>query len=363
MKKTLIIILITLLTTISLITHNSKDINQEQTTNLIVTTGQNKVYDINGNIINRTKTNDYYGQDADYNHLNFSFTLNTNGTTYDNNTNLTWITSPASGKMTYQEALEYAKNFEFAGYTDWRLPTVKELFSISDFEQGWPYIDQNYFLFNEGSTSSSKSDGQFWTNNYSYVDDSRLNNIAFGVNHATGHIKAYKASSSGVGAKYVRLVRGEEAYINNFQDNQDQTITDLTTNLMWMQDDLNVYVEWEEALTIAQNYEFAGHTDWRLPTVKELQNIVDYSGVYPAIDQTYFNISYNEKNENYYFWTSTSAYFSKSSPSYDSAWYVAFGYTSHGAGSVRFSPKYEESTALREGGDNILNSIRLVRNI
>ncbi len=50
-------------------------------------------------------------------------------------------------------------------------------------------------------------------------------------------------------------------------------------------------------------------------------------------------------------------------PQYDSAWYVAFGYTSHGAGAVRFSPKYEGSFALSEGEDNILNSVRLVRNV
>lgn len=31
-----------------------------------------------------------------------------------------------------------------------------------------------------------------------------------------------------------------------------------------------------------------GHSDWRMPTMKELQSIVDYSGVNPAIDPTYF---------------------------------------------------------------------------
>jgi hypothetical protein len=77
-----------------------------------------------------------------------------------------------------------------------------------------------------------------------------------------------------------------------------------------------------------------------------------------------------DENVNCYFWTSTSAYFSKAEPTNAYAWYVAFGYAvgndgkdSHGAGVIRFSPKYTESTAALEGGDNILNSVRAVRTI
>jgi hypothetical protein len=39
------------------------------------------------------------------------------------------------GSMTWQEALEWAKNFEYAGYSDWRLPNAKELQSIVDYTQ------------------------------------------------------------------------------------------------------------------------------------------------------------------------------------------------------------------------------------
>ncbi|MFI3258271.1 MAG: DUF1566 domain-containing protein, partial [Spirochaetales bacterium] len=208
----------------------------------------------------------------------------------------------------------------------------------------------------------SKEGGQFWTISESAVDQARLKGIAFGVNHVTGHIKAYPSNNTQMG-KYVRAVRGDVYAQNQFVDNGDGTTTDNATGLMWSTLDLGVAVDWEEALALCENAELAGYTDWRLPDVKELQSIVDYSGVYPAINHDYFECTELPENENYYFWTSTSAYFSAQDPRYNSAWYVAFGYTSHGAGAVRFSPKYVGSDAIAEGEDNILNSVRLVRNI
>ncbi len=217
------------------------------------------------------------------------------------------------------------------------------------------------------STSSdgsiSKEEGQYWCADYNLVEgDERLGDIAFGVNHLTGHIKAYPANSTQMG-KYVRAVRGDVYGEEDYTNNGDGTITDNASALMWMEADLGVATNWEEALLLAENSTFAGYDDWRLPNVKELQSIVSYDGSYPANNQDYFTCTELLENENYYYWTSTSAYFSEMAPEYDSAWYVAFGYTSHGAGAVRFSPKYEGSDALSEGEDNILNSIRLVRNV
>ncbi len=449
----------------------------------IVTTGQTATFDGDGNIISTSAGDAFYGQDGDYESLAFSFTLNDDGTTTDNNTGLVWETIPLSGKMTWEEAVEYCENLTLGGYDDWRLPTVEELFSISDFSEGWPYLDTAYFEFGESELSGmamgdgspqggspqggdasammegqmgergamaegemaergtmaegtmpeggmaqggqqggqggmqqggammaegampegemaggmaqggqqqggqqgdmaqmpadataemppmeeggvSKDDGQFWTASYNMVEgDERLGDIAFGVNHSTGHIKAYPADSSPEMGKYVRAVRGDVYGAEDYTDNGDGTITDNASGLMWLEVDLGVAVDWEEALSLAESSEFAGYDDWRLPDVKELQSIVDYSGSYPAINQDYFTCTELSENENYYFWTSTSAYFSDASPEYNSAWYVAFGYTSHGAGAVRFSPKYEGSDALSEGEDNILNSVRLVRTV
>jgi len=242
----------------------------------------------------------------------------------------------------------------------------------------------------------SKDQGQFWTSNVYVVSEdgsfANSENIAFGVNHATGHIKAYPSDEPGPMAKHVRAVSGsvygtEYTYSGDYEegelrsenvvatsedtyiDNGDGAVTDTSTGLMWIADDQADAMEWEEALDYAENLEFAGYDDWKLPDVKELQSLLDYSGVYPAINDDYFTCKDNtDVNENYYYWTSTSAYFSKSDPTYYYAWYVAFGFAigndgedSHGAGGVRFSPKYSESEAFLEGGDNMLNNVRAVR--
>ena len=52
----------------------------------------------------------------------------------DNKTGLMWQDdeSVKTTKMTWEEAISYAKNLKFAGYNDWRLPTRLELHSITD---------------------------------------------------------------------------------------------------------------------------------------------------------------------------------------------------------------------------------------
>jgi len=394
-------------------------------------TGQSTSYDGDGNEINPQVGDDFYGQDAQYQGVEASFTDNGDGTVTDNVTGLIWQQVPVSEAMSWQEAVEYCENLEFAGYDNWRVPTAKELFGISDFTTGWPFLDTDYFEFPETSTmmmnegqeggpqgggpqdggpqsgkpqeerpqdrspqdggtedpdsqnempppptsdeegSVGKQQGQFWSSNFYYVGTTHGGaNTAFGVNHATGHIKGYPSDAGGQMGKYVRAVIGEVTAENQFVDNGDGTISDLATGLMWMVDDNGEGVEWVEALSYSDNLEFAGYDDWRLPDVKELQSIIDYSGVYPAIDNVYFNCTELDENENYYYWTSTSAYFSTANPTNYYAWYVAFGYAvgndgedSHGAGAVRFSAKYADSAAEAEGGDNFLNSVRCVRAI
>jgi hypothetical protein len=394
-----------------------------ETSYTLVTTGQSDCYDQDGTIISPEEGEAYYGQDGNYASAAFSLTDNGDGTVTDNTTGLMWQVIPISEQMTWEDAVAYCESLELAGYDDWRIPSLKEAFSISDFETGWPYLDTDYFEFPEASDAGpagdggpqggtpqgdsesgetmpppptddssdqtegsmppppagegedsdgiSKAQGQFWTSNYYEVGTTHDGAAsAFGVNHATGHIKAYPADTPSQMGKYVRAVRGDAYGINEFTDNGDGTITDQATGLMWMSADIGQAMDWDDALAYAESASFAGYDDWRLPDVKELQSIVDYSGLYPAIDDSYFSCTELSENEFYYYWTSTSAYFSTSDPGYGYAWYVAFGYAvddegndTHGAGAVRFSPKYEGSAYAGEGGDNILNSVRLVRNI
>ena len=67
---------------------------------------------------------------------------------------------------------------------------------------------------------------------------------------------------------------------NDFHDNGDGTITDRATGLMWSKADSGKGMNWQDALAWVQKKnaeKYLGHDDWRLPSVKELQSIVDYT--------------------------------------------------------------------------------------
>ncbi len=91
-------------------------------------------------------------------------------------------------------------------------------------------------------------------------------------------------------------------------DNHDGTVSDLKTGLMWKQcseglssADLTspdcatgtaAALSWDQALQQPQSLNvgggFAGHTDWRLPNVKELRSIVEEQCFSPSINATFF---------------------------------------------------------------------------
>ena len=347
----------------------------------IVDTGQTACYDDDGEVITCPESGEaFYGQDAQFDGNQPSYTDNGDGTVTDNVTGLMWQQAPANTGLSYSEAEAYCESLVLGGHDDWRMPTTKELFSISNFSLGWPYLDTTYF--DMAGTTVSK-DEQYWTEPYVGTTTEGGSNAAFGVNHGTGHIKAYPAGVSGPMGNYVRAVRGNTSYgVNDFADNGDGTVTDHATGLMWQQTDSGSGMDWEAALAYAESATTAGYDDWRLPNVKELQSIVDYTrspsasdaaDLGPAIDTDYFEITelpsgMTAYDSDYgYFWSSTSAYFGGDSQEYYYAWYVAFGTAvdndgadTHGAGAVRFDTKYEGG-ALGEGGERYYNYVRLVR--
>jgi len=80
-----------------------------------------------------------------------------------------------------------------------------------------------------------------------------------------------------------------------FIDNQDGTVIDLVTGLMWVKDPIQIpgglfasAMYWYDALIACENLDYAGHDDWRLPNINELMSIVDHSRYYPAYDIAFF---------------------------------------------------------------------------
>lgn len=57
-------------------------------------------------------------------------------------------------------------------------------------------------------------------------------------------------------------------------DNGDGTVTDTKTGLIWQQAESGT-MPWKEALTYCETLGLAGHSDWRMPTIVELQSLFD----------------------------------------------------------------------------------------
>jgi len=105
-----------------------------------------------------------------------------------------------------------------------------------------------------------------------------------------------------------------------FTDNDDDTVTDNLTGLMWAQNaNADGIKTWEEALTYCNGLMLGEHTDWRLPNVKELQSLIDYGNSVPALPSGHpFTIV-----QLYAYWSSTAdAYYSSF------AWFVSLSYGS-----------------------------------
>jgi hypothetical protein len=97
-----------------------------------------------------------------------------NGTVTDNLTGLIWTKNASlpNGYITWQQALDYVASLNasnYFGYTDWRLPNRKELFSLIDHSQYNPFLPADHPFTNVqsslywSSTTYAYSPDQPWT--------------------------------------------------------------------------------------------------------------------------------------------------------------------------------------------------------
>lgn len=386
-----------------------------QTTSPVVGTGQTNSYN-NTSIISKPNVGQpFFGQNSNYPGNIPSYSDNSDGTITDHVSGLMWQKTPDRtndgvidyyDKLTYASALSNASSCNTGGYSDWRLPSIKELYSLIMYygaepdptatTQGTavPFINTVYFAFGYGDLNAASHgaaanerliDAQYATSTLYVSTTMGGNPTMFGVNFADGRIKGYPSGNQK--RYYVLYCRNNQAYgLNDFTNNGDGTITDHATGLMWQQNDNGSAILWEDALSYAENHSYAGYSDWRLPNVKELQSIVDYtrspatSGS-AALDPLFQCTQIaNEAGESDYgcYWSSTT--FSSQTPANGTnACYLSFGramgYISasggwidvHGAGAQRSDPKTGDPANYPFGfgpqGDaiRIYNFVRLVR--
>lgn len=235
-----------------------------------------------------------FGEDNDYS-INTPFYINNgNGTVKDTVTGLIWQQTDG-GEMTIENAVIYCDTLTIGGFTNWRLPTAKESFSILNHQNNNPAIDINFF---------TKTAAEYWwTSEKQYNDANKIwcTNAGGGVGN---HPKTETISAGGTKKFHVRAVRDvvEPTVIqNHFTDNGNGTITDNITNLVWQKVPNTNTLTWEDALVYAEGLELGNSTNWRLPNLKELQSISEVTFINPAVNNNFFNISGTKK-----FWSSTS---------------------------------------------------------
>ncbi|MGB2742564.1 MAG: DUF1566 domain-containing protein [Cognaticolwellia sp.] len=357
----------------------------------IVDTGQRVTYNNNDIIVLPKNGDNFFGQDASYIINPPSYTDNKDGTITDNVTGLVWQKDMGQ-KLSFDEALKKVNQVKLGGYSDWRIPTIKELYSLIQFSgrvKGdkalYPFIDTNYFNQPIGDTRTGEReiDAQTWSSTEYVAKTMKNDDTVFGVNFVDGRIKGYPKYNPRThesNKMYFRFVRGNTDYgKNHFVDNSNGTITDTATDLMWQQTDSAEGYTWQDALKYAQQSTLGGYNDWRLPNAKELQSIVDYTrspetsnsaAIAPLFQISSIKNEAGEKDYPYY-WSSTT-HLDGPVPA-EGAVYLAFGKALgemrgktmdvHGAGSQRSDPKTGEPTSRGPQGDiiRVKNYVRMVR--
>lgn len=229
----------------------------------------------------------------------------------DNGTGLMW--APAGPAMPWTDCPAYAAQARFGGFSDWRVPSIKEQMSVVDFSRVNPSTDPTYF----------PETGIFWSStvDVSYADAQYVYALDFGTGGSVREQPMHPHA--------VRLVRGTPLPDSKFTVN-GATITDTTTGLMWKRDYEMVdpahpgdwqnridTFDWQTCLQRAVADTTGGYFDWRLPNIKELQSLVPYTHVNPAIDSAFPPTPFQSL-----FWSSTPM--TDFNSNQNQSWLVAF---------------------------------------
>jgi hypothetical protein len=211
---------------------------------------------------------------------------------------------------TQAEGEAYCSGLLLGGFSDWRLPAEHELHTIVDLTQSNPAIDLTVF--------PRTTAGYYWTSSTFAVSPGE----AWYVDFTYG-----KASCDIVSPQKVRCVRGARCYpASRFVVLSGGLVSDTLTNLVWQQQASTKTMAW----AAAQTYCSGAGSGFRLPTMKELLSIVDFtvqSPLGPMINQTAFPSTPADA-----FWTSSP--FDESS---NGAWSVDF---SHGGSGDVYVSEY-----------------------
>lgn len=260
----------------------------------------------------------------------------------DHATGLMWQQSGASTHINLAAAEEYIRKLKadkFAGFNDWRLPTLEEAMSLMERQKQNRvlYLD-SVFEKTQSSiwTSDEESDGVQWV--VSFNDG--LCGRSYGLNR---HVRAVRSAQMfSAQPLYKKIIESKQTPIYSFRrevrddlseeevkkilTNQgffhskwnkkgkgidhlyesrkianDEVVIDHATGLMWQQGGSNNYIDYAPAevyVRMLNTNKFAGFNDWRLPTLEETMSLVEPKNKY---DYMYINPVFHKTQE--WVWT------------------------------------------------------------
>lgn len=201
------------------------------------------------------------------------YDTSTAGVVNDLVTGLGWQRAVDAGQYGWTDAASYCACLSLGGWRDWRLPTRIELVSLVDAARATPAID--------GDAFPDTPPEWFWTSSPAADQPGAAWYVAFfdGDAHEMDKATTYR----------VRCVRGGAAGpARRFTVGADGIVADAATGLSWQRAIDDVFLTWGDAGTACAGLRLGGHADWRLPTAKELQTLIDDTRADPAIDPDAF---------------------------------------------------------------------------
>ncbi len=299
----------------------------------ILITGQNRCYDGEGSEIPCQGS----GQDGDYGY-GFPWPeprfTEQNQTVIDRATGLMWTKNANLHEfpVTWQEALTAVavmNQRKFLGFSDWRLPNRRELRSLMSHQTRKPSLPgahpfENIFMgWYWTSTTADINPAYAW---YVHLEGARMfygrkdqyylfwpvRGAGIGVLPRTGQRYCYDGS----GKKIPAIGSGQDGEYRygspwpdpRFEKNKD-TVHDRLTDLHWTlhADIAGQRVDWQQALVAVEQLNkdcFAGFNRWRLPSINELESLIDCGTHNPALPVNHHFTSLREG-----YWSSTTSFF------------------------------------------------------